>query len=179
MAKTKFLSHGDQANEQIVLHAMALYPDGEECVAHLKEHHGLTLTAAHLGSLRATRPAELQVARENIAVQREKALISDLSDNAALAGLVVKGALKATRGQLEAGYVKEPSRVARDVADVQAKAIDKSRLLQDKPTQITQTISDTQFYAIEAKLEAMIAEQEIEDAEVLPTDELPAAASDD
>ena len=65
--------------------------------------------------------------------------------------------------------------MARDVADVQAKAIDKSRLLQDKPTQITQTISDTQFYAIEAELERLIAEEKVADAEALEDNsELPA-----
>jgi hypothetical protein len=178
MTKTKFLSPKNDLDLKIALRTMALFPDDAEAVAQLKEHHGLTVTVAHLGSLRHRYPEQLLEAREKIAIQRERALISDLGDNAALAGLVVRGALKEQREQLEAGYVKDPSRVARDVADVQAKAIDKSRLLQDKPTQITQTISDTQFYTIEAKLEAMIAEQEIEDAEVAPADELPAAPSE-
>ena len=114
MAGTRFLSHGDQANEQLVLHAMALYPDDEECVAHLKEHHDLTLTAAHLASLRATRPAELQTARDNMAIPKEQGLVSDLGDNAALAGM----------DQLDAGTVREPWRAGRDAADMQAKAGD-------------------------------------------------------
>jgi len=154
---------------------MALFPDDEEAVGHLKRHHELTVTVAHLASLRATRPAELQAARDNIAPERERALISDLGDNAALAGMVIKGALKAANAQLEAGNVSEPSRVARDVADVQAKAIDKGRLLRDKPTQITRDISDREFYAIEARLEELVAEADvIEDDE---TDELPPAAA--
>jgi hypothetical protein len=41
------------------------------------------------------------------------------------------------------------------------------RLVQEKPTQITQAISDTQFYAIEAELERLIAEEKVADAEVV------------
>jgi hypothetical protein len=69
-------------------------------------------------------------------VQQENALISDLGDNAKLAGVAIRLAVKRTLELLAEGRVQDPSRVARDLADVQAKAIDKSRLLQDKPTAI-------------------------------------------
>jgi hypothetical protein len=161
---------------------MAAYPDDEEAIAHLKEHHGLTVTAGHLASLRYQKPNELQRARDNIATQHERALISDLGDNARLAAAVVKGALIEARRQLEAGKVTEPSRMARDIADVQAKAIDKSRLLQDKPTAIVQRRDLNEIWAMiearEAEITAEMADAEaeaVEDQQASP-DQLPPAA---
>jgi hypothetical protein len=64
----------------------------------------------------------------------------------------------------------------RDVADAKAKNIDRSRLMQETPTHITQTISDTQLYAIEAELERLIAAEQVADAEVVgDKGELPAS----
>jgi hypothetical protein len=136
VAQTKFLSPKNELDTELVLHTMAAYPDDEEAINHLKEHHGLTLTTGHLASLRYQKQSGLQKARESLAVQQERALISDLADNARQAGMIVKLALRETRRQLEAGEIRDPSRVARDAADAQAKAIDKSRLLQQKPTVI-------------------------------------------
>src|SRR5207237_3453397 len=46
--------------------------------------------------------AELRKAPEAVEVQKERALISELSDNATLVGVVIKGALKATKAQIDA-----------------------------------------------------------------------------
>jgi hypothetical protein len=115
---------------------MALLADNEAAVVQLKEHHGITTTAARLAVVRRRFAEQFQKAREGVAVQQEKALISDLGDNAKLAGVAIQLAVKRTLELLAEGRVQDPSRVARDLADVQAKAIDKSRLLQDKPTVI-------------------------------------------
>jgi hypothetical protein len=96
-------------------------------------------------------------------------------ENASLATQAEARAARRTIEMLDAGAVKEPWRVFRDVADAKAKNIDKSRLMQEKPTQITQTITDTQFYAIEAELERLVAEENVADAEVVEDKgELPA-----
>jgi hypothetical protein len=84
-------------------------------------------------------------------------LVDGMVENAQLATQADARAARRTIEMLDAGAVKEPWRVFCDVADAKAKNIDKSRLMQEKPSQITQTISDTQFYAIEAELERLTA----------------------
>jgi predicted DNA-binding protein (UPF0251 family) len=136
MAKTRFLSEKNEVDVELALVTMALLPDDEAAAVQLKEQHGITTTAARLAVVRRRFAEQFQKAREGVAVQQEKALISDLGDNAKLAGVAIQLAVKRTLELLAEGRVQDPSRVARDVADVQAKAIDKSRLLQDKPTVI-------------------------------------------
>jgi hypothetical protein len=91
---------------------------------------------ARLAVVRRRFAEQFQKARESVTVQQERALISDLGDNAKLAGVAIQLAVKRTLELLAEGRVQDPSRIARDLSDVQAKAIDKSRLLQDKPTVI-------------------------------------------
>lgn len=136
MAKTKFLSEKNELDIELALVTMALHTNDEAAAVQLKEHHGITTTAARLAVVRHRFAEQFQKAREGVAVQQENALISDLGDNAKLAGVAIQLAVKRTLELLAEGRVQDPSRVARDLADVQAKAIDKSRLLQDKPTVI-------------------------------------------
>jgi hypothetical protein len=136
MAKTRFLSEKNELDIELALVTMALLADDEAAAVQLKEHHGITTTAARLAVVRRRFAEQFQKAREGVAVQQERALISDLGDNAKLAGVAVQLAVKRTLELLAAGKCTDPSKVARDLADVQAKAIDKSRLLQEKPTVI-------------------------------------------
>jgi hypothetical protein len=135
MAKTRFLSEKNEVDIELALVTMALLPDDEAAALQLKAH-GITTTAARLAVVRRRFAEQFQEAREGVAGQQENALISDLGDNAKLAGVAIRLAVKRTLELLAEGRVQDPSRVARDLADVQAKAIDKSRLLQDKPTVI-------------------------------------------
>src|SRR5262249_43914321 len=120
---------------------------------------------------------------ESVAV-REAYLVDGMVDNAQL---VTEGEARAARRTIEAldaGTVREPWRVARDLADMKAKNVDKSRLMQDKPTQITVTRSLTEIYNQLAALGVLEgeAEDDVEDADVVPEsdgkpDELPPAAA--
>jgi hypothetical protein len=79
-----------------------------------------------------------KVYKESVAI-REAYLVDGMLDNAQLATEGEARAARRTIEALDAGTVKEPWRVARDMADMKAKNVDKSRLMQDKPTQITVT----------------------------------------
>src|SRR5262249_43675184 len=129
MAKTRFLSERNEVDIELALVTMALLADDEAVAIQLKEHHGIITTAARLAVVRRRFADQFQTAREGVAVQQENALIGDLGDNAKLAGVAIQLAVKRTLELLAEGRVQDPSRVARDLADVQAKAIDKSRLL--------------------------------------------------
>jgi hypothetical protein len=166
MAKTRFLSEKNEVDIELALVTMALVIDDEAAATQLKEHHGITTTAAHLAVVRRRFAEQFQKAREGVAVQQEKALVSDLSDNAKLAGIAVQLAINRTLELLASGSCQDPSKVARDLADVQAKAIDKSRLLQDKPTAI---VAKPKMSELIAGLEALgVIEADAEDVSDAP-----------
>jgi hypothetical protein len=94
MAKTKFLSEKNEVDIELALVTMALLPDDEEAAVQLKEQHGITTTATRLAVVRRRFAEQFQKAREGVAVQQENALISDLRDNAKLAGVAIQLAVK-------------------------------------------------------------------------------------
>jgi hypothetical protein len=74
--------------------------------------------------------------RKELAPTLEKIHADDLLDQARECSAIVDLALTRTREKLEAGEVADPSRVARDLSQVQTQAIDKRMLLEDRPTEI-------------------------------------------
>jgi hypothetical protein len=182
MARAKFLSLKNDVDVEICLHTIALYPDLEEAAAHLKQFHGLTTTPTQLGNLRHQFPEEFQRARESMSQRQERMLISDLGDEAAQATGIIAEGLKQVQRRLEAGTVQEPWRVVRDIADARSKAIDKSRLLQDKPTVIVDKASTNERWrlleeAIRAEAEEAVVDAEAVEDEHVPPDELPHATA--
>jgi hypothetical protein len=145
-------------------------------VERLKNDHGITTTAARLEGTRRYYPERFEKVYKETAPLREAVLVDGMVENADLTPQAEAQAARRTTEMLDAGAVEEPRRVFRYLADAKAENIDKSRLMQEKPTQITQTITDTQFYALEAELERLIAEErKVADAEVVEDKgELPA-----
>jgi hypothetical protein len=121
-----------------------------------------------------------KVWEESVAL-REAYLVDGMLDNAQLATEGEAGAARRTIQALDAGAVREPWRVARDLADMKAKNVDKSRMMQDKPTAITVTRSLTEIFNQLEALNVIDGEVE-EDADVVPEpdekpDQLPPAAA--
>jgi hypothetical protein len=137
-----------------------------------------------LEGVRRCFPERFEKVYEECVAIREAYLVDGMLDNAQLATEGEARAARRTIEALDAGTVKEPWRVARDLADMKAKNVDKSRLMQDKPTHITATRSVTEMFN---QLEALgvidgEAEDDVEDADVVPEpdgrpDELPPAAA--
>jgi hypothetical protein len=178
--RTKFLSLKHDVDVELCPHTIALYADPEEASTHLEAFHGLTVTPVQLGNLRHQFPEEFQKATDNMAGRHERALISDLGNEAALATRIIEEGLKQVQRRLEAGTVQEPWRVVRDIADARSKAIDKSRLLQDKPTVIVDKTSTNERWrllqaAIRAE-EAIDGEAGVVSEQVRRTSALPPAA---
>jgi hypothetical protein len=173
VAKTKFLSLKSDVDVELCLHTIPLYPDLDEVAAHLKDFHGLTTTATQLGNLRHQFPEESQKARDKMAERQERGLISDLDDEAALATRIIEEGLKQVQRRLEAGTVQEPWRVVRDIADARSKAIDKSRLLQDKPTVIVDKASTNERWRLLQEANRAEAQEAVGDAEVVEDEHVP------
>jgi len=65
LARAMFLSRKNELDIELALTTMALYPDDEDTIAALNEHHNLIVTAPHLAYLRRQYPDRLQAARSD------------------------------------------------------------------------------------------------------------------
>jgi hypothetical protein len=184
MAKTILLSRKNDHHIELAFDAMATVPTLELAVERLREEYGITTTPQVLEGVRRFFPERFKKVYEESTPIREACLVDGMLDNAQLATEGEARAARRTIEALDAGTVKEPWRVARDLADMKAKNVYKSRLLRDKPTQITATRSVTEILN---QLEALrvidgSTEDDVEDAEVVPEpggkqDELPPPAA--
>jgi hypothetical protein len=184
MAKTILLSRKNDVHVELAFDAMATVPTLELAVERLKEEYGITTTPQVLEAVRRFFPERFKKVRDESVAVSEAYLVDGMLDNAQLATEGEARAARRTIEALDAGMVKEPWRVARDLADMKAKNVDKSRLLQDKPTQITVTHSVAEIFN---QLQALgvidgEVEDDVEDADVVPEpdgkpDELPPAAA--
>jgi hypothetical protein len=126
----------------------------------------VTASVAHLDVLRRRFPERFEEARIRAAKLREQALAGDLQDAAAFAVEVGKLAVQRTMERLEADACTDPSRVARDLADVASKSIDKKLTLESRPSRITVTRSlDEIFNELEALKVIDGTAEEVEDVE--------------
>lgn len=169
MARTILLSRKNDHHVEMAFAAMATLPTLELAVERLREH-GITTTPQVLEGVRRFYPDRFKKVWEESVAVREAYLVDGMLDNAQLATEGEARAARRTIAALDAGTVKEPWRVARDMADMKAKNVDKSRLMQDKPTHITVTRSVTEMFN---QLEALgvidgEAEDDAEDAYVVP-----------
>ncbi len=76
--------------------------------------------------------------REEWGPKIEAQLASNLLDNARLAAATERLAIERAKTSLEDGSAREPAKMARDISQVKAQAIDKRLALQGRPTQITE-----------------------------------------
>lgn len=113
----------------------------------LKVEHGLDIHPNTLAAWKgSTYKGEYDVLAADHSDTLEKELVDRVLENAGLALDAEKVALEKAKDMLESddGH-PDPARAARDLSNVKAQAVDKARLMQDKPTEIAdaRTIEET------------------------------------
>ena len=137
----KFISYNNDTQMELALMALAASPTPEDACAFLKEEHDIIAVPSKITAIARSRPAQFEELRQRIVPLKEKALTHNLLDNALYASDVVSVAMEQLTQRLAENRIKPEylSRVARDVADVQAKAIEKKMTLEGRPSVITET----------------------------------------
>jgi hypothetical protein len=140
MAGTRFLSPKNDLDVECVATALVLAPTLEDAVEILAAQ-GATVTVDTLRVWRDRDPfisVRYEKRRTELAPQLEPIFANDLLDNARRAALVISLAIEKTKELLEAGEVRDPSRVARDLSQVMAQSVEKRQTIQGHPTQIVE-----------------------------------------
>lgn len=163
------LAAGNEVNVELAIAAIALCPTLEDASGYLKEQHGIQASPEKLAVMKRHHPERLEKAREQAAPHLEGVLANDMLDNASLATRVENVAIQRTLVMLEEGKMQDPSKVARDLADVKAKSVDKRLALQGRPTQITEHRSVDENWAALERMGVLVvdATSEPDDAELV------------
>jgi hypothetical protein len=166
---------------ELAFQAMATLPTLELAAENLKREHGITTTPWVLKAIRGKYPDRFQRAYDESASLREAYLVDGMIENANLATLGEAKAAERTIQALDAGEVTEPWRVGRDLADMKAKNVDKSRLMQERPTVITERLGSNERWrllqrAIDAESAETVGAEVVEDEQA--PQELPPAAAE-
>lgn len=137
---SKFISHNNETHQELALMALVASPTPEDACAFLQAEHNLTTTPANLKVLARTRADQYEELRERVAPMKEQILTHNLMDNALYASEVTQVAMEQLMKRLEEGKIRPEylSKVARDIADVQSKAVDKKLSLEGRPTHIVE-----------------------------------------
>ena len=170
MAGTRFLSTKNDLDVECVATALVLAPSLEDAVEVLAEQ-GKTVTVDTLRVWRDRDPIiseRYQKRRVELAPQLETRFANDLLDNARRAVLVTSLAIEKTRELLIAGEVRDPSRVARDLAQVTAQSIDKRHAIQGKPSQIVEQRDVAEIVRALASMGVLRVDEAVEAAETPP-----------
>lgn len=140
---SRFLSYDNEADQSLALMALAASPTPEEAVEYLAAEYNITCVPSKLVGMAKFRREQYEELRQKIAPLKEKQLANNLLDNAVYASEVTMQAVQQLQAKVDEGRVpaESLSRVARDLADVQAKAVDKRLALEGRPTVITETRS--------------------------------------
>lgn len=140
MGGTSFLSRNNDFDVERAVTAIIVSPTLEDAVEALKQQ-GKTTTVGTLRTWRDNDPLTRQryeERRKQLVPQLETRFANDLLDSSRRATLVTRLAIDQTRELLNAGEVRNPSRVARDLAQVTAQSIEKRHAIQARPTQIVE-----------------------------------------
>jgi hypothetical protein len=135
-----FLARNNDFDVERAITAMLLSPTLDDAV-HVLKLQGVATTVEHLRVWRDRDPAirdRYEERRQELAPQIEGRFANDLLDNAQRATAVITVAIDKTRELLDDGKVQDPARVARDLSQVMAQAVDKRLAIQGRPTQITE-----------------------------------------
>jgi hypothetical protein len=130
----------DKSEEDVIAGMMAVigsanYPEAAEKLrADGRDIHEETLRRW----CKETHVARFEQMREEWGPKIEAQLASNLLDNARLAAATERLAIEAAKASLENKTAREPAKIARDISQVKAQAIDKRLALQGRPTQITE-----------------------------------------
>lgn len=164
MAGTKFLSEKNQVDVDLALATMAACSTLEEASKHLKKEHGLTINPKKLEVFKRMHLEEYEKLRNELAPLREQTFANDMLDVASMATQVEQAAVARTMTLLGEGRIADPSKVARDLADVKAKNTDKRLAIQGRPTSIVEKRSVEDIWG---QLEKMGVVETITDATVV------------
>jgi hypothetical protein len=164
MPRTKFLSEKNQVDVDLTLATMAACPTLEVAVEHLKDQHGITTTTKNLEVFKRLHLEDYEKMRNQLAPLREQTFANDMLDVATMATQVEQAAVERTMDLLAKGKIADPSKVARDLADVKAKNTDKRLAIQGRPTTIVEKRSVEDIWQ---QLEKMGVVEQIVDADVV------------
>ncbi len=134
-----FLSEKNEVDVELALAAIAAHPTFEQASEYLKDAEGMTVSAAKLEVHARKDKEKLESLREQLAPRIEAIRANDMLDNAGLATELERMCMERLQSQLEFNEVRDPARVARDLADLKAKNVDKRLAVQGRPTQIVET----------------------------------------
>ena len=149
-----FLSYANETHQSLALMALAASESPEDAVEYLKREHDIICVPKKLTGMAKYRREQYEELRQRIAPLKEQALAHNLLDNALYASDVTKAAMEQLHERLNENKIRpsDLSKTARDLADVQAKSVDKRLALEGRPTVITETRNADQIIR---KLESM------------------------
>jgi hypothetical protein len=127
----------NEVSTTMALTAIATHPTLQDASDFLQAE-GVRCSTAKLEVLSRLKRDEIEQLRDKAAPMLERIVANNALDIAQLATTAESIALERCIELLNSGKVADPSKVARDIADVKAKNIDKRLALQGRPTTITQ-----------------------------------------
>ncbi len=133
-----FISTKNDMQMELVFATVAATNNYAEAVELLKEHK-LQTNERVIENYCRHNPERLAEARKALLPRLEEALTSNLLNNALKASEVTRTAVERTQEMLESGRCQDPSKTARDLADVVSKSVEKKALLEGKPTSVHET----------------------------------------
>ncbi len=167
MGGTRFLSTHNDLDIECVATALVLAPL-EDAVEILAEQ-GATVTVDTLRVWRDRDPViseRYEKRRTELAPQLETRFANDLLTNARRGTLVTSLAIEKMEEEL-LGEVRNPARVARDLAQVTARSIEKRLAVQARPTQIVEHRDVAEIVLALASM-GVLVEDAVEAAETPP-----------
>jgi hypothetical protein len=129
----------NEVDMEIVLSAMAYHPTLQQTSNYLLTEHGMQVSVAKLGVLQNKHWERYEKVRAQLAGRIETGRAHDMLGVAGLCTEVEQAAIVRTSEMLAEDRIQDPSKVARDLADVKAKNIDKKLALESRPSQIVET----------------------------------------
>lgn len=138
MAPHNVLCEQNELDMEIVLSAMAFHPTLQQASDYLFQEHGMQVSEAKLGVLQNKHRERYEKIRTAYASRIETGRAHDMLGVAGLCTEVERAAVTRAGEMLAEGRVHDPSKVARDLADVKAKNIDKKLALESRPSQIVE-----------------------------------------
>ena len=129
---------GNEVEMNLLFTAIAMYPTLGQSSNYLKAEQNLSCSTDKMEVLLRRFPEWAQEVATRVRPLREGKLVNEMLDSAEMASSVERLAIQTTEQFLEEGKIQDPSRVARDLADVKAKNIERGLALQGRPTAITE-----------------------------------------
>lgn len=149
---------------EVALTAAVAWPTLEEACEYLYDTHDIEVTPEKLAIHLRRFPERSDKIRQELAPKLERRAANTMLDNAARASEVMGLAIEKTKAYLESPRCTDPSTVLRNLGDAMAKSVDKSRLLEEKPTHIS---ADRSLAEVFRALQAIDPRLVIDDAEVV------------